>query len=325
MIKHLYGPEGQRIGTAENREYISSLSGLERAKNEGRILESTVLLCDSAMRLHIDLYGIRGIIERQETVFCRPGEEIKDIAVITRVGKPVCFKVLGFSQENGETVAILSRRAAQEECIRQFLSLLTLGDIIPAKVTHLESFGAFVDIGCGIPSLLSVDCISVSRISHPSDRVSVGDRLFTVVKSVDRENLRIFVSMRELLGTWEENARQFEVGQTVAGIVRSVEPYGVFVEMTPNLAGLAELRDGSRDREIAEIGECVAVYIKNIIPDRMKIKLVLIDSYRGEHMPSGIHYFIDGSVTEHIDCWRYSTPCSKKVIESIFDDPHKTL
>ena len=161
--------------------------------------------------------------------------------------------------------------------------------------------------------------MSVSRIAHPSDRVSIGDRIYTVIKSIDRESGRIFVSMRELLGTWEENATAFEVGQTVAGIVRSIESYGVFVELAPNLAGLAEIREGTRDRQIAEVGEYVAVYIKNIIPDRMKIKLVLIDSYKGEKTRSGIHYFIDCEKTHHLNEWRYSTKNAKKRIESIFE------
>ena len=318
-MNQCYRPEGMLLQTAENREYITSLQGLERAMNEGRILESTVLLCDSALRLHVDLYGIRGIIEREDAVFCRRGEEIKDIAVITRVGKPVCFKVMGFVKRGEETVARLSRRAAQEECLRNYLADLTVGDVIPAKVTHLESFGAFVDVGCGVPSLLSVDSISVSRIAHPSDRLAVGDAIYTVVKAIDRESARIFVSMRELLGTWEENARGFEAGQTVAGIVRSVEPYGVFVELTPNLAGLAEIREGTADRRIAVVGQYAAVYIKSILPDRMKIKLVLIDSYKGELPRNELHYYIDGNSVKHLSHWRYSPQGAPKVIETRFE------
>lgn len=313
-----YLPEGMLLGTPENREYISSASGLRKAMTEGKILESTVTLCDSAMRLHIDLYGIKGIIEKEECVYCRDGETIKDIAVITRVGKPICFRILSICEENGKTVAYLSRRLAQEECVRNCLSDLVPGDIIPATVTHLESFGAFVDIGCGIPSLLSVDSISVSRISHPSDRLNIGDRIHTVVKAIDASNGRIFVSMRELLGSWSENASRFEQGQTVAGIVRSIESYGVFVELTPNLAGLAEIREGTRDRELAVVGEQVAVYIKSIIPDRMKIKLVLIDSYKGGRTVSQINYFVDCKETKHIDKWRYSPQGSPKIVESIF-------
>lgn len=109
------------------------------------------------------------------------------------------------------------------------------GDIISARVTHLEPFGCFVDIGCGIASLLPIDAISVSRIAHPSDRFRVGEEIRVVVRGRDEKN-RITLTHRELLGTWEENAAAFCAGDTVPGIVRSVEDYGIFIELTPNLA-----------------------------------------------------------------------------------------
>ncbi len=314
-----YAPEGSLFGTATNREYISSRQGLMRAMSEGKILEGTALLCDSSMRLHVDLYGMEGIIEKSEALYSLDKKETKDIAVITRVGKPVCFKVMGFTHEGGKEVAVLSRREAQKECLSMFLCDLIPGDIVKARVTHLDSFGAFVDIGCGIVSLLSIDSLSVSRISHPSDRLNVGDKIYTVIKTIDRQNGRIFVSMRELLGTWEQNADMFEVGQTVSGIVRSIESYGVFVELAPNLAGLAELREGTSDEEIARVGERVAVYIKSIIPDRMKIKLVLIDSYHESPHTEQIKYFVDCEAVSHIDTWLYSPPYATKVIETRFE------
>ena len=318
-MNNVYLPEGLLSATPQNREYISSLSSLERAMNEGKILESTVLLCDSKMRLHVDLYGIEGIIEREETLYNPGTTPIKDIAVITRVGKPVCFKVMAIEHCDGKPVAILSRRAAQIECTREFINKLLCGDIIRARVCHLENFGAFVDIGCGISSLCSVDCISVSRISHPSDRLTVGEYIYTVVKAKDTENGRIFVSMRELLGTWEENAALFEPGQTVAGIIRSVEDYGVFIELAPNLAGLAEIREDNREKLSSSVGQRAAVYIKSIIPERMKIKLVLIDSYKGAPPQKELRYFVDTQNVNHIDRWQYSPLVSNKKVETIFD------
>lgn len=312
-------PEGSLISTEENKEYISSISGLQRAISEGAILESTVYLCDGEMNLHVDLHGLTGIIEKDEVLYSPTNEPIKDIAIITRVGKPICFKVMGFEEQNGRTVARLSRREAQMECIYNYTSNLSCGDIIPARVTHLESFGAFVDIGCGLVSLLSIDCISVSRISHPKDRLDVGASVWVAVKSIDRELGRIFVSMRELLGTWEENASCFEAGQTVAGIVRSVEPYGIFVELAPNLAGLAEVKtDGSIDDPEQLIGKCTAVYIKSIIPEKMKIKLVIVDPYNSETKKMPIKYYINGNKCHHLSKWRYSPNSSQKNIETDF-------
>ena len=315
-----YKPEGMLCSTAENREYLTGIAGLERAMTEGRILEAPVILCDNEMRLHVDLYGTLGIIEREDAVFSPCGEPTKDIAIITRVGKPTCFKVIGFYEENGRRIARLSRRAAQCECYTSYTSTLESGDIIGAKITRLESFGAFADIGCGLVSLLSIDCISVSRIAHPADRLSVGMPIWAVVKTVDRELGRIFLSQRELLGTWEENAREFEVGQTVAGIIRSVESYGIFIELAPNLAGLAELRsDDDREALTELIGQNCAVYIKSIIPERMKIKLVLVDTYRGEARKSPPKYYIEGNECEHMDYWRYSPITAPKTVETVFE------
>lgn len=308
-----YMPEGTLISTARNYEYTASLEGLEAAREKGLILEGTVILCDHNLNLHLDLGPkIRAVIPKDEVQYARDGEEVKDIAILTRVGKSVCFKVKGFERSaGGDTVAILSRRAAQIECMHNFISGLIPGDIIPTKITHLENFGAFVDIGCGITSLLSIDSISVSRIAHPSARLSVGDMIHTVVKSIDSKG-RIYVSERELLGSWNENASLFNEGQTVKGIIRSVESYGVFIELRPNLAGLAEYRNDVYPGQVA------AVYIKSIIPEKMKIKLIIIDSQDANEYPEELEYFIDTDSVTHIDYWQYSPPNCKKVIETVF-------
>lgn len=308
-----YKPEGLLIKTTRNYEYISSKAGLERALERQIILEAPVVLCDHNFNLHVDLCAdVKGMIPRDEVEYSPEGEQIKDIAILTRVGKTVCFKVSGFrTSASGELTAILSRRAAQRECVENYLTALCPGDIIPAKVTHLESFGAFVDIGCGRISLLSIDSISVSRISHPSARLSVGELIRGVVKGID-ERGRIYISTRELLGTWEENARLFSEGQTVRGIIRSVESYGVFVELTPNLAGLAEYRDDVRP------GQTAAVYIKSIIPEKMKIKLIIIDAENSTSDTAPLGYFIDTDKLTHIDSWRYSPTYASKIVESVF-------
>lgn len=320
-MQNKYKPEGCLIKEDKNRELCSSFAGLEYSMLHGLILEGIVTLCDANYDLHVNLGGdTEGIISRDDVLFCRQNEEIKDIAVLTRVGKPICFKVCGFDEINGKISVRLSRREAQRECLEKYLMKLTSGDIIPAKVTHLENFGAFVDIGCGISSLLSVDCISVSRIPHPRERLTCGMNIMTVVKSIDYESGRIYVTQRELLGTWEENAARFKPGQTVAGIVRSIEQYGIFIELAPNLAGLAELREGNGIHGTVTPGQSAAVYIKSIIPERMKIKLVLIDVHNGAPSPASPEYFIDTAKVKHIDVWRYSPSVSPRVIESVFGD-----
>ena len=309
-----YAPEGARLHTQENIQSLSSLDDMRRAMREGVILEAVAARANGTGSLAVPMGEVIGIMDKSEVQMTAPGESVKDIAVITRVGKPVCFKITEITEPKvGAPIVRISRRAAQEECVRGFLINLTPGDIIPAKVTHLERFGAFVDVGCGIVSLLSIDCISVSRISHPSDRMNVGSEIDVVVREIERAEdgtpTRLYVTHRELLGTWAENAALFEVGQTVTGIVRSVESYGIFVELTPNLAGLAEYRDD------VSVGQCAAVYIKSIIPERMKVKLVIVDAYRG--IPAAV--MPPHTDVRHIDRWRYSPPECAKVVESIFE------
>ncbi len=302
-----YKPEGFRIDTPENREHLSMPGAIECAIANGSILEARATLCDAAHNLIVETGSFRGIIPRSEAAYSTNGDEIRDIAVITRVGKPVCFTVIGVDKTAvaGAPRYILSRRAAQAKCYKEYISTLKSGDIIDAKITHIEPFGCFCDIGCGIISLLPVDCISVSRIRHPGERFSAGDMLRCVVRTNDRELGRISLSHKELLGTWEQNAARFSAGETAAGIIRSTEPYGIFVELAPNLAGLAEWCEG------ACVGKAAAVYIKSILPEKMKIKLVIIDAHLPALPPAKPQYFIDA---DHIDFWRYSPEnCEKEI------------
>ena len=320
MTENRYLPEGRLIFDEENEEALSSVQSLEKAMAAGRIIEALAILCDSGMNLIVDLKCIKGIIRKEEVVYSKDDEPIKDIAVISRVGKPVAFKIMGFEKgKDGATVAILSRREAQRECMREYLMTLSCGDILDAKITHLEHFGAFVDIGCGIASLLSIDSISVSRISHPKDRFTSGMYIKAIIKSIDKELERIYVTHKELLGTWEENASEFCIGQTVSGIVRSIENYGIFIELTPNLAGLAEIKEDHPLFNSIEVGDAVSVYIKSIIPDKMKIKLILIDFNTCAAKPTQLHYYIDTKETKHITHWQYSPAKCSKLVETVFE------
>ncbi len=310
-----FPPEGELLETTENRARVSSAGAIEIAMQEGRVVEGVATLCDRDMRLHIDLGAFAGVMEPADCVYLRPGETQKDIAVITRVGKPIAGKITSVEMQNGRPVVHLSRREAQKECLESYFASLRPGDILPARVTHLEPFGAFLDIGCGLSSLLSVDCISVSRIAHPMDRLRVGQMLPVAVKCMQRESERIYVTLRELLGTWEENAASFAVGQTVTGLVRSVEAYGVFVELAPNLAGLAEVKAEVAEELRGKIGKPVSVYIKSILPERMKIKLVLIDSVATPPTPMPLRFYTKEG---HIDRWRYSPASCAKVVETVF-------
>lgn len=305
IMKEFY-PEGTKTNEYGSKVYYTA-SQISDAIRTGEILEATALLCDSSHHLTVDLGSMKGIIKREEGALGIAEGKARDIAIISRVGKSVCFTVTDIVTDvTGTQVAVLSRRQAQERFINNFLINMRYGDIMDARVTHLESFGVFCDIGCGVVALLPIDSISVSRIAHPCDRFKVGDDIKVILKNIADDG-KITVSHKELLGTWEENAALFSAGQTVSGVVRSVEDYGVFVELTPNLAGLAEPFD-------TKVGNTASVYIKSIIPEKMKVKLIIIDSFQSNYS-SEIKYFYNG---EHIDRFDYSPPLGTKKIFTQF-------
>ncbi len=303
-----YLPEGKLINTCDNVRTLSSLTNMREARLNSKILEARATVCDAHHNLIVDLGCIKGIIPREEGAVGIKEGTVRDIAVISRVNRPVSFVITDFiKSENGDTIAVLSREKAQRMCLENYISTLSVGDVVPAKITHLEAFGAFADIGCGVIALMPIDAISVSRIEHPKERFAVGMDIKAVIKSI--ENGRISLSHKELLGTWKENADNFTAGETVSGVIRSVENYGAFVELTPNLAGLAELKEG------VKVGQRASVYIKSIIEPKMKIKLIIIDTFDSEFVLEKPRYYYKG---DHIDEFVYSPSMCEKHISTSF-------
>lgn len=304
-------PEGI---SGEPRKY--TVEALQELIESNETVEGTAVRCDEKQNLIVDLgKGITGIIPYGESEVCFE-DEIKKISIISKVGKVVCFKVKEIMGKQGnKTMVHLSRKDAQAEYFQFIKKSAHCGDILTARVSNVETFGAFVDIGCGVTALLPSDKISISRVSSAKLALRPGMRLKVVLKSVD--NGRITVSHKELLGTWQENVDtfKFKPGETVVGRARAKAEYGIFIELTPNLSGLAELQDG------IEENDPVTVYIKNIIPDRMKIKLSILG--KAESVSNqDFHYFINEG---HIDHWVYTPDGAKRVIETYFDDSEKCI
>mgnify|MGYP001035119577 CR=1 FL=1 len=293
MRRNEYLPEGMGPLFPEHQ----SLSVLQDAMDNQTVLEGVAVRCGTRRDLAVRFGGYEGVIPRPDVIHPAISGAERDIAILSRVGKPTCFTITGLSADGGGKPRItLSRRAAQEQAIAWLLEHGTPGSILPARVTHLEKFGAFVDLGCGVTSLIPLENISVSRIPHPAARFRVGQDILTVVTAVDSPACRFYLSHKELLGTWMENAAAFAPGDAVTGIVRGVRDYGIFIELTPNLSGLCDWREDLKP------GDAVSVYIKSIRPDTRKIKLQVIENLGPAEEPAECRYFItDGSA----DNWIY--------------------
>ena len=145
------------------------------------------------------------------------------------------------------------------------------GQVLNGTVTNIKQYGAFIELENGITGLAYIEDLSVARIKTPEERLKIGQNLKIMVKSIDREKNRVMLTYKELLGTWEENAQKFQERTKVKGIVRETEKNknGVFIELAPNLVGMAEYTEN------LEYGQEVDVYIKRIVPEKKKIKLLI--------------------------------------------------
>ena len=276
---------------------------LHRAMLDGTILQAVCVVCTPDHDLLVDLGCCMGRIPREETALGIREGRVREIAILSKVGKTVSFRVTHIPA-GGQV--LLSRRLAQQQAQQHLFETKTPGDILPVIVTSLASFGAFCDVGCGLPALMGIESISVSRIAHSRDRFREDQQIFAVIRDMDPVTRRIQLSHRELLGTWAENAAMFQPGQTVTGVVRSVKDYGAFIELTPNLSGLAEPNPD------LQVGDLVSVYIKSIFPERLKIKLVALRKLDPETLPpKPLHYFL---TTGHLDLWRYGSEGTAKTI-----------
>lgn len=245
---------------------------LADAISTGKILQGKVNKCDSNYNLYVDFGNdVKGVIPREEVEAVNIDETgfPKPNICTSKVNRYVQFKVKDIDSKNN---FILSRRAVGEDALNWMTNELQEGMVVNGIVKSMQPYGVFVEIGGGIVGLLHIEDISVARIKTPAERLKIGQKINVMVKSIDRKLERVILTYKELLGTWEDNVKDFSEGQTVKGIARETEKFknGIFIELKPNLVGMAEYKEG------IEYGQNVDVYIKKIIPDKRKIKLLLV-------------------------------------------------
>ena len=245
-----------------------NLQKIQEYQQENRIIQGIVQSCDEQYNLHINLgNNIEGIIPRSEVEDIE-GELPNEKLCVGKVHKYVQFKIQDI--ENDRTV-LLSRKSVQQEALNYIKDNMKVGQHVTGIVKNIRPYGAFIEIGGGIVGLAHIEDLSVARIKTPFERLNIGQKVNVVVKSIDRYTGRVNLSYKETLGTWEENARNFSSGMKVQGIIRETEKNknGIFIELTPNLVGMAEYSEGY------EYGQKVNVYIKKIDKEKRKVKLLI--------------------------------------------------
>jgi len=196
------------------------------------------------------------------------------------VGQNLCLKVIEYSPERGRLVFSERAALAGPGTRVELLASLQTGDRISGVVTNITRFGVFVDLG-GVEGLIHVSELSWGRVRHPADVVSCGDELEVQVLSVDCDQGRVGLSLKELLpDPWETVEDRFTIDEIVEGTVTNVVKFGAFVGIEEGLEGLihvSELGDENiiHPRNIVNEGEQVRVRIINIDAQERRLGLSL--------------------------------------------------
>lgn len=250
-----------------------SIKQLEEIKKEQQVLDMYVKEIDDSLNM-IGIVGnnIAAMIPRDEASSV-VGEDgfVEEKYIVNKKGRilPVCIKEI-IKKEDGKIELILSKRILELKVRRWMYMHLKPGMKLKGVVVSTTEYAAFVDVGGGVTGILKSQDISDSMLQHTKDMFRLGQRIEVVVKKYDRDTGRIELSYKELLGSFEDNVKKLKEGDIVDGIIRNRIKSGVFVELKPNLVGLAEHVNG------VEYGQKVLVSIKRIIPEKKKIKLIII-------------------------------------------------
>ncbi|WP_141433352.1 30S ribosomal protein S1 [Bacillus sp. 03113] len=245
---------------------------LEESFNEQEVIEAEVKDVVKG-GLVVDL-GVRGFVPASlvEAYFVEDFSEYK--------GKTISFKIVELDKEKNRL--ILSHRAVVEEekgkKKQELLNSLQPGQTLDGTVQRITDFGAFVDIG-GIDGLVHISQLSYEHIDKPTEVVEEGQEVKVKVLSVDRDNERISLSIKETLpGPWENISEKAKKGSTLEGIVKRIVSYGAFVEVFPGVEGLVHISQISHKHigtphEVIKEGQAVSVKVLEVNEAEQRLSL----------------------------------------------------
>lgn len=236
---------------------------LEKKFESGEIFEAEVKDVVKG-GLVVDL-GVRGFVPASlvEDHFVEDFSEYKN-TVLT-------FKIVELEKDKNRL--ILSHRAViqaeKEKQKRDVLESISSGQVLEGTVQRITDFGAFVDIG-GVDGLVHISQLSHQHVEKASDVVSEGDKVQVKVLSIDRENERISLSIKDTLpGPWANIAEKAPKGSTQTGVVKRLVSFGAFVEIFPGVEGLVHISQISHKhiatpQEVLKEGQTVEVKVLDV-------------------------------------------------------------
>jgi len=263
---------GRLVLSKKRAQYERAWGRIEQVMEEGGSVSGPVIEVVKG-GLIVDI-GLRGFLPASLVDLRR----VRDLHPF--VGETIEAKVIELDKNRNNVV--LSRRAyleeAQAEQRQAFLSDLQPADLRDGVVSSVVNFGAFVDLG-GMDGLVHVSELSWQHVSHPSEVVTVGDKVQVRVLEVDRDRERISLSIRQTQeDPWDRFVRETEPGAVIDGEVTKTVPFGAFVSVGDGVEGLVHVSEiaghhvESPELELS-IGQHVKVKVTEVDADRRRVSL----------------------------------------------------
>jgi small subunit ribosomal protein S1 len=192
------------------------------------------------------------------------------------IGKSIEVRVLDVNET--EEKLIVSEKAVWEERQRSVISKYKIGDVIEGEVSALAEFGAFIKFDI-LEGLVHISEIAWQRIDHPKNILKVGQCVKAEIIGI--EGSKIFLSMKKLVhDPWQNVGERYRVGQKVKGTVLKVNPFGLFVELDPEIHGLAHISELSHKpienpHELAKPNDVIEFMVVSIEPEQHRLGLSL--------------------------------------------------
>jgi len=169
----------------------------------------------------------------------------------------------------------------------------TVGSRVHGKVRNLTDFGAFVEIEEGIDGLVHVSDMSwTKRIKHPSEVLKKGDEVDAIITSIDQDNRRISLSIKEFQpNDWEAFKEKHQAGDVIEGTVSRVADFGVFVQIDGLVEGLMHVSEtglprGAKPQEHFHEGDAIRARILRVDDAEMKIGLSAVPAEQAPDAPA---------------------------------------
>ena len=225
----------------------------------------------------IDLDGLDGLLHITDMSWGR----IKHPSEILKVGEELDVMVLDVDRDR-ERVS-LGLKQTTDNPWNTIQEQFPVGARVSGKVVNLAAYGAFIDIAPGVEGLVHISEFSwTKRVARASDVLNIGDEVLVVVLSVDVDNQKIALSIRQAQDNpWDTVQERFPVGSKVSGKVRNFTAYGAFIELEEGIDGMIHVSDMSWTRKINHPSEClqkgqeVEAVVLDVNPKEQRISLGL--------------------------------------------------